>query len=722
MQGHDDETIVEPRALSGAQWRDLEECTGRLEQALQSAVSALDLNQFLPPPGSPHRLAVLHELIKTELEARYLRGDRCLLEEYLARYPELGNRDDLPASLLYEEFHVRQRFGSRPALEEYRDRFPEQYRRLRRLLPPGADTETDPVVLQELVGYQKLELLGQGKFGEVWKALAPGGVEVAIKFILRKIDRELKALEEIRRLRHSHLLQTHSYGMMEGKLTIVMELADMSLSERYKQCRDQGMAEIPKDWLVNYFKQAAAALDYLRQQRVSHCDIKPENLLIQQGLAKVADFGLAHAQDERLDLVSTVVGTPYYMAPEMWKQQVSSHSDQYSLAATYVHLRLGNPLFQGSFFEVMEQHVASEPKLDPLPAAEQAVLRIALAKDPEHRFPSCAAFAQALADAVEPPAPVPAPPPPSPVAHLGLILAVATLLFVSIGIFVFNRSAPAERPDWQPEGWLPENSQDLVKDLNGRRYYRRLAREVAGHRVILVAVPRLSSVDPPTFYMMENKVWNDLYAAFYAKSRPLFEKQASCSGCERLLSFEPFWTLGAWADRFNPDPEIRPFLGVDGDQRLVPVFRVTPTEAYCFAEWLGGRHGRLPSRLQWRRAAGKNEDKREGPYSGSATVTDGLPVNLEMDGPWPVNRGDRDISIFGCRQMAGNGLEWTRDLQGETATIPLEALGAVPARGYLMSQSYRSRLPLTFADMDQPRLIDCTKRNVEITFRIVLEE
>src|SRR5262249_53771499 len=128
------------------------------------------------------------------------------------------------------------------------------------------------IALQELVGYTKLELIGRGRFGEVWKALAPGGVEVALKFVTRTIDRELQALEEIKRLRHSHLLQTHSYGMMEGKLTIVMELADMSLSERFKQCQEQGLKEIPTDWLVTYFKQAASALDFLRRQRVSHCD------------------------------------------------------------------------------------------------------------------------------------------------------------------------------------------------------------------------------------------------------------------------------------------------------------------------------------------------------------------------------------------------------------------------------------------------------------------
>ena len=120
----------------------------------------------------------------------------------------------------------------------------------------GRDEPNDPSTLRELSGYEKLELLGHGAFGEVWKALAPGGVEVAIKVVMLNLDhqatrRELKALDKIRRLRHPFLLQTHSFGMMEGKLTIVMELADESLSDRFKKCKDQWSSPEPGEELVN---------------------------------------------------------------------------------------------------------------------------------------------------------------------------------------------------------------------------------------------------------------------------------------------------------------------------------------------------------------------------------------------------------------------------------------------------------------------------------------
>ena len=245
------------------------------------------------------------------MEIRYRRKQNYPLEEFLRRYPELGSPEKLPAGLLYEEYRVRRLFGDRPALEDYRARFPRQFEKLSQLVrltpppepspkdsptptaydtahPPSDERKHPPstrnveyAILQELTGYQKLDRLGQGAFGEVWKALAPGGVEVALKFILNALDhdatrRERNALEKIKQLHHPFLLQTHSFGMFEGKLTIVMELADGSLSDRDKECKALGLEGIPHDELVTYFCQAAEALDYLDNQHVSHRDIKPQ--------------------------------------------------------------------------------------------------------------------------------------------------------------------------------------------------------------------------------------------------------------------------------------------------------------------------------------------------------------------------------------------------------------------------------------------------------------
>ena len=74
---------------------------------------------------------------------------------------------------------------------------------------------------------------------------------------------------------------------------------------------------------------------------------------------------------------ATTAGTPLYMPPEVWQGEVSVHSDQYSLAMTYAHLRLGaRPFTSNNFIELMRCHLEGSPELGSLPEAEcQAVLR-----------------------------------------------------------------------------------------------------------------------------------------------------------------------------------------------------------------------------------------------------------------------------------------------------------------------------------------------------------
>src|SRR5262249_23504794 len=95
--------------LKTSEWNLVLELAERFDQAWQDAES-VDLAAFLPPPEDPLRPAALQELIKTELEIRWRRGQRPLLEEYAGRFPELGGPANLSPRLLYEEFRVRHLF------------------------------------------------------------------------------------------------------------------------------------------------------------------------------------------------------------------------------------------------------------------------------------------------------------------------------------------------------------------------------------------------------------------------------------------------------------------------------------------------------------------------------------------------------------------------------------------------------------------------------------
>jgi len=124
-----------------------------------------------------------------------------------------------------------------------------------------------------------------------------------------------------------------------------------------------------------------------------HRDIKPENLLLIEGHIKVADFGLALRMSE----ADPGSGTPRYMAPEVWGGKSNKHTDQYSLAAAYVELRLGRPLFpQTDLADLMAQHLKGKPDLGSLSDGEQKALHRAMAKAPEKRFPSCVEFMEAV--------------------------------------------------------------------------------------------------------------------------------------------------------------------------------------------------------------------------------------------------------------------------------------------------------------------------------------
>jgi len=137
---------------------------------------------------------------------------------------------------------------------------------------------------------------------------------------------------------------------------------------------------------------------------VTHRDIKPENLLLLGGQVQVADFGLAREQDDTTIMTSRVGGTPVYMPPETWQNRISFRSDQYSLAASYVELRLGRPLYKArKLAEIRQLHLHGVPDLAPLPPAEEKVLLRALARNTRRRYRSCGAFIQALDRAVRAP-------------------------------------------------------------------------------------------------------------------------------------------------------------------------------------------------------------------------------------------------------------------------------------------------------------------------------
>lgn len=260
---------------------------------------------------------------------------------------------------------------------------------------------------EPLPGYRLVEHVGDGGYGEVWRAEAPGGLSKAIKFVFgqqneKRAINELRALEKIRGLRHPFLLSLERIEAVDGRLLIVSELADESVRDRFDACRRQGLSGIPRDELLSYLRDAADALDFISARHaLQHLDIKPENLLLVAGHVKVADFGLVKSvQQAEASLVGGM--TPLYSAPEVFRGAPSRRSDQYSLAILYQEMLTGTLPFAGSnAAELTLQHLNDEAELSPLSSADRHVVSRALSKEPEHRYPTCLDFVEALRKATD---------------------------------------------------------------------------------------------------------------------------------------------------------------------------------------------------------------------------------------------------------------------------------------------------------------------------------
>ncbi len=613
----------------------------------------------------------------------------------------------------------------------------------RTLRPDGEAPPPPPLdVLPADLNYKLVRVIGYGNFGEVYEAEAPGGVRVAVKRILRTIDHptgqsELAALEAMKTLAHPFLLQTQAYWVYRDQLVIVMELAEGSLEDRLEYYRKQGRAGIPPEELVPYFLQAAEALDYLHSLNVSHRDIKPQNLLYLKGYAKVADFGLARVHRHTQTTVGSLMGTPMYMAPEAWGMKISLHSDQYSLAATYITARLGRPLFPTELvYELAMYHLEEKPDLNPLPEAEQAVLARALAKNPDERFPSCKAFVEGLRDAVltpsvtvtftqapAPPSPVPS---PSPTPKWWLAAAVALLATgVTIWAVAFrDLDTPPPPPEtlWRPDGWTPAEGAGVVTRGDGQKFHERLTRVVDGETLTAIAIAPKRAADPPLFYILRDKVTNRVFKDVWDKAEP--DQNSPVATFRRNHGKQADKLLpGKWKDgALAMDGR---FLTIDGDQRDVPVVDVTMPEAWIVAEELGGL---LPTPAQWEKALGVRDDTARGssagdpPHTFNAPPPGGLALGL-LRGPWPVARQTQDVSIHGVHQLISNGYEWTRET-GDGQPVDVFLVPTLKPRMSVVGQSWDNTAVQKFTDIASGatrKIHEWDDAKSGIGFRIVLE-
>jgi serine/threonine protein kinase len=206
-------------------------------------------------------------------------------------------------------------------------------------------------------------------------------------------------------LDHPRIVPLFDSGSAAGLPYYIMPYVEgETLYERLQREKRLPVAEA-----LNIACDIASGLGYAHSRGVLHRDVKPENILLSEGHAFVADFGLARAigaaDYTKLTETGVIVGTVYYMSPEQLRESrdLDQRADIYGLGCILFEMLTGAPPYTGrSLTEMVTRILGAEVppvqrvRPDVPPSVEQAIRR-ALAKQPAQRFPSMEEFAAALA-------------------------------------------------------------------------------------------------------------------------------------------------------------------------------------------------------------------------------------------------------------------------------------------------------------------------------------
>jgi serine/threonine protein kinase len=266
--------------------------------------------------------------------------------------------------------------------------------------------------MRELIGqtlgqYQIVEKIGQGGMAAVFKARQPGLARwVAVKVLAPQFTADvdfsryfLREAQTIAHLEHPHILPVYDFGQQGEYIYLVMRYIEGSHS-----LADVMSQSLLIEQALDYLKQIAAALDYAHDRGVIHRDIKPTNILLNDGWVFLADFGLARLMQSNRSITTGVsLGTPAYMSPEQGSGgKVEAATDVYAVGViTYAMLTGRIPHLaessQAIIYKRNHEPAPSPREINPnIPASVDRCIQKGLAPNPAQRYRRTGAFVAAL--------------------------------------------------------------------------------------------------------------------------------------------------------------------------------------------------------------------------------------------------------------------------------------------------------------------------------------
>ncbi|XP_048172197.1 serine/threonine-protein kinase Nek4 isoform X2 [Corvus hawaiiensis] len=235
-----------------------------------------------------------------------------------------------------------------------------------------------------LAAYCFLRAVGKGSYGEY----------VIKKLNLRSASRrEKRAAEQeaqlLSQLRHPNIVTyRESWQGDDGHLYIVMGFCEGG--DLYHKLKEQKGKLLPENQVVEWFVQIAMALQYLHEKHILHRDLKTQNIfLTRTNIIKVGDLGIARVLENQYDMASTLIGTPYYMSPELFSNKPYNYkSDVWALGCCVYEMATLKHAFNAKDMNSLAYRII-EGKLPPMPKDYSPqlveIIQTMLSKKPEER-------------------------------------------------------------------------------------------------------------------------------------------------------------------------------------------------------------------------------------------------------------------------------------------------------------------------------------------------